>query len=123
MTLLFIFVKVPGEPPVILEAISNTSTSIELRWTEVTELYSMPLLGYVIVYKKRNGNFRVESMKSVLPMPLEAVVEDLEKFTDYIIRIYAFTSNGNGIPSQAVAVRTQEDGKFRLNFRDTTPFL
>ncbi|CAH3164520.1 unnamed protein product, partial [Porites evermanni] len=100
---------VPGEPPVILEAISNTSTSIELRWTEVTELYSMPLLGYIIVYKKRSGNFRVESMKSVLPMPLEAVVEDLEKFTDYIIRIYAFTSNGNGIPSQAVAVRTQED--------------
>ena len=95
-----------------MEAISNTSTSIELRWTEVTELYSMPLLGYVIVYKKRKGNFRVESMKSVLPMPLEAAVEDLEKFTDYIIRIYAFTSNGNGIPSQAVAVRTQEDGKF-----------
>ena len=90
MTLLFIFIKVPGEPPVILEAISNTSTSIELRWTEVTELYSMPLLGYVIVYKKRNENFRVESMKSVLPMPLEAVVEDLEKFTHYIIRIYAF---------------------------------
>ena len=110
MALLFIFIKVPGEPPVILEAISNTSTSIELRWTEVTELYSMPLLGYVIVYKKRNGKFRVESMKSVLPMPLEAVVEDLEKFTHYIIRIYAFTSNGNGIPSQAVAVQTQEDG-------------
>ena len=44
-------------------------------------------------------------------MPLEAVVDDLEKFTDYIIRIYAFTSNGNGIPSQAVAVQTQEDGK------------
>ncbi|CAH3191318.1 unnamed protein product, partial [Porites evermanni] len=100
---------VPGEPPVILEAISNTSTSIELRWTEVTELYSMPLLGYVIVYKKRKENFRVESMKSVLPMPLEAAVEDLEKFTDYIIRIYAFTSNGNGIPSQAVVVQTQED--------------
>ena len=50
-------------------------------------------------------------MNSVLPTPLEAVVEDLEKFTDYIIRIYAFTSNGNGIPSQAVAVQTQEDGK------------
>ena len=84
---------------------------MELRWTEVTELYSMPLLGYVIVYKKRNENFRVESMKSVLPTPLAAVVEDLEKFTDYIIRISAFTSNGNGISSQAVTVQTQEDGK------------
>ena len=71
----------------------------------------MPLLGYIILYKKSNGHFRVESMKSVLPTPLEAVVEDLEKFTDYIIRIYAFTSNGNGTPSQAVAVKTQEDGK------------
>ena len=50
-------------------------------------------------------------MKSVSPTPREAVLEDLEKFTDYIVRLYAFTSNGNGIPSQAVALRTQEDGK------------
>ena len=71
----------------------------------------MPLLGYVIVYKKSNENFRIESMKSVSPTPREAALEDLEKFTDYIVRIYAFTSNGNGIPSQAVALRTQEDGK------------
>ena len=56
-------------------------------------------------------------------MPLEAVVEDLEKFTDYIIRIYAFTSNGNGIPSQAVAVRTQEDGKFYAKFQGYEPFF
>ena len=51
-------------------------------------------------------------MKSVSPTPPEAVLEDLKKFTNYTIRVYAFTRNGNGVPSEAAHVRTQEDGKF-----------
>ena len=59
-------------------------------------------------------------MKSVSPTPPEAVLEDLKKFTNYTIRVYAFTSNGNGVASEAVQIRTQEDGKLiyrRLIFR------
>ena len=49
-------------------------------------------------------------MKSVLPTPLETTLEELEKFSDYTIRVFAFTSNGNGIPSEPVSLKTQEDG-------------
>lgn len=103
---------VPSEPPVILEANSTTSTSIELKWSEVTQLNAAPLLGYGIVYRRNNETFRSEFMKSVFPTPREAVIEDLEKFTEYTIRLFAFTRLGNGVPSQSVRLRTQEDGEF-----------
>lgn len=50
-------------------------------------------------------------MKSVAPVPREAILEDLKKFTNYTMRVYAFTKNGNGVPSEAISLRTQEDGK------------
>ena len=50
-------------------------------------------------------------MKSVAPVPQEAILEDLKKFTNYTIRVYAFTRNGNGVPSDAISLRTQEDGE------------
>ena len=103
--------SVPNEAPVILESNSTTSTTIKLKWSEVTQLNSAKLLGYVVIYKEINPKFQPDIMKSVSPTPREAVLEDLKKFTNYTIRMYAFTKNGNGIPSEAVTTRTQEDGK------------
>ena len=109
-----VFVVVPNGAPVILETESNTSTSIVVKWSEVTELNLELLLGYVVVYKEINRKFQAGNMKSVEPTPREAVLEDLKKFTNYTIRVYAFTSNGNGIPSEAASLRTQEEGEFFL---------
>lgn len=106
---MFLFSTVPDQAPVINKAESNSSTSIDLEWTQVTD--HEPVLGYVIVYKEINEKFHVDAMKAVAPTPLEAVLEDLKKFTNYTIRVYAFTSNGNGESSEAVSLRTQEDGK------------
>ena len=107
----FYFLVVPNEAPVILESNSTTSATIKLKWSEVKQLNSAPLLGYVIVYKEFNKKFHVNAMKSVAPVPREAMLEDLKKFTKYTIRVYAFTRNGNGVPSDAISLRTQEDGK------------
>lgn len=108
----YCFLAVPNEPPVILESNSTTSTTIRLKWSEVKQLNSAPLLGYVIVYKEIDKKFHVNAMKSVATAPRETILEDLKKFTNYTIRVYAFTSNGNGVPSDAISLRTQEDGKF-----------
>ena len=105
------FLAVPNEPPVILESNSTTSTTVKLKWSEVKQLNSAPLLGYVIVYKEIDKKFHVNAMKSVAPVPREAILEDLKKFTNYAMRVYAFTKNGNGVPSEAISLRTQEDGK------------
>lgn len=53
----------------------------------------------------------MDALKSVAPTPRETVLENLKKFTNYTIRVYAFTSNGNGISSEPVSLKTQEDGK------------
>ena len=111
MKLSFKPLAVPNEAPVILESNSTTSTTIKLKWSEVTQLNSAALQGYVIVYKEINTKFLPDVIKSVPPTPREAALENLKKFAYYTIRMYAFTKNGNGIPSEAVTIRTQEDGK------------
>lgn len=112
---LFYFV-VPSQPPAITQAVSTTSTTIYLEWTEVTQLNpaNSTLLGYGIVYKKTGEIFQIGFLKSVSPAPLEATLEDLEKFTNYAIRVFAFTDKGNGVSSQPVSLRTQEDSKVNL---------
>lgn len=102
---------VPNEPPVILEANSTTSTSITLKWSAVTQLNAASLRGYAIVYKKVTGKFQVDYMKSVSPTQREVTLDDLDKFTNYILRVFAFTSLGNGVSSEPVSLQTQEDGK------------
>lgn len=106
---------VPSEAPVILNAASPTSTTIFLKWTTVTHLNAATLLGYGIVYKKIKDKFEVDLLKSVPPTPLEATLEDLEKFTDYTVRVYGFTNNGNGVSSKPISLRTQEDGEPSTN--------
>ena len=102
---------VPDEAPAILDVTSTTSTTIDIKWTEVTQLHGATLQGYGIVYKKINENYKERFLKAVLPTPREATLEDLEKFTNYTIRVFAFTSYGNGVSSQPVSIRTQEDGE------------
>lgn len=102
-----------------MESSSTTATTIRLKWSEVKELNSAPLLGYVIVYKEIDKKFHVNAMKSVAPAPREAILEDLKKFTNYTIRVYAFTRNGNGVPSDAISLRTQEDGESTAVYAET----
>ena len=102
---------VPNEPPVILEAKSTTSTSITLKWSEVTQPNAASLRGYAIVYKKITGKFQVDFMKSTSPTQKEVTLDDLEKFTNYTLRVFAFTSLGNGVSSEPASLKTLEDGK------------
>jgi protein sidekick len=48
------------------------------------------------------------------------VMGGLEKFTDYNITVLCFTDPGDGLRSQPVEVRTDEDGK--LCFIQGVPF-
>ena len=67
----------------------------------------------MIVYKEAKKKFKTNTTKSVPLNASEAMLEDLKKFTNYTIRVFAFSSKGNGVPSVAFTVRTQEDGKLR----------
>ena len=115
------YLPVPQQAPVVLETKSSKSTVIVIRWRQN---HSFPTLGNMIVYKEANKKFKTSTMKSVPHNTSEAVLEDLKKFTNYTIRVFAFSSKGNGVPSDAVTVRTQEDGKFRkIGLWGTLTFL
>ena len=53
-------------------------------------------------------------MKSVSPSQREVTLDDLDKFTNYVLRVFAFTSLGNGVSSEPVSLKTQEDGKLSM---------
>ena len=108
--LVFFSLPVPQKAPVDLETKSSKSTSIVIKWRQN---HSDQTLGNMIVYKEANKKFTTNTTKSVPLDTSEAMLEDLKKFTNYTIRVFAFSSKGNGVPSDAVTVRTHEDGKFR----------
>ena len=93
-----------------MEPKSSKSTSIVIK---LSKNHSDQTLGNMIVYKEANKKFKANTMKSVPLNTSEAILEDLKKFTNYTIRVFAFSSKGNGVPSVAFTVRTQEDGKLR----------
>ena len=45
----------------------------------------------------------------------EIEIKDLEVFTNYTVRLCTFSSSGNGLPSIAHYVRTDEDGTLTLS--------
>ena len=94
----------------VLESKSSKSTSIVIKWSKN---HSDQTLGHMIVYKEANKKFTTYTTKSVPLDTSDAMLEDLKKFTNYTIRVFAFSSKGNGVPSVAFTVRTQEDGKLR----------
>ncbi|XP_022801150.1 uncharacterized protein LOC111338870 isoform X2 [Stylophora pistillata] len=98
--------NVPQQAPEIVEANSTKSTSIDIKWMQRS---SAPFLGNMIVYKETGKKFKTNTIKSVPATEPGAVLEDLKKFTNYTIRVFTFTNEGNGVPSDDVTVRTQED--------------
>jgi hypothetical protein len=52
----------------------------------------------------------VDQLKSIRPKETSTILSGLKKFTNYILRIVASTANGNGIPSDPVTIKTDEDG-------------
>ena len=69
---------VPNEAPVILELNSPTSTTIHLKWSEVTQLNSVPLLGYVIIFKENITRFQPEIQKICATLAAEDGVGGFE---------------------------------------------
>lgn len=111
---LFLFAcLVPSVSPTILTIRNETSTSFFLLWTPVPSIYlkGKNLTGYSIFYKQRTADYLPDQMKAVTGDKTSTIVEGLKKYTDYSARILAFTASGNGISSNPIDFKTDEDGK------------
>ena len=106
----FVLTVVPSLPPTDIRAYNRSSTSLTVTWNRVAQGYTHGIvLGYLVFYKRQkdfDGNF-INSSSLVL----SADLENLDKFTVYVVKVLAFTIKGNGVISNETSVRTHEDGE------------
>lgn len=103
--------SVPNEAPNIIKAFATSSTSIYIKWSAVSDTNGAPLLGYTVFYRQTKSLFKPDVVQPVRNNVTKARIDNLNKFTSYVIRVLAFTGNGNGVASDRMTVSTDEDGK------------
>ncbi|XP_077985299.1 cell adhesion molecule DSCAM-like [Glandiceps talaboti] len=101
---------VPSQPPLMVQATAHSSTSIMIVWSPppLPSLNGI-LQGYKVIYKTvradgdESGTF-VQETKS-----LRVTIHGLEKFTNYSVEVLAYTRVGDGVRSEPIHVRTEQD--------------
>lgn len=100
----------PSRSPDNLRAHNTSSTSLLVSWGKVRHGYVHGiLLGYRLQYKTTS---KLQYVTLVMGrVSSQTLLEGLMKYTDYKIRISAFTRIGDGPNSRTITVRTDEDGE------------
>ena len=102
-------------PPQEVELSNTSSTSILVEWQPPNSTVLYKVLGYRIFYKESNDTSLNMFVKAVERNVLELEITDLEHYTNYSVRVCAFSSAGNGVPTAAHHVITDEYGKLVLH--------
>ena len=91
---------------------NTSSTSIQITWNPIPQSNVHGILeGYRIQLKKANESYWEEEY-NITKDDYSKNIENLWKYTKYVIRIVGFTSIGDGPYSPEVTVWTDEDGKY-----------
>lgn len=106
---------VPSRSPINVTAFNTSSTSINVTWFPVPDdRVNGILLGYSVLYRKADKPFEKFQNMTVCASLFEVAITNLDFFTNYEIRVLAFTVAGKGNISNPVFCMTDEDGKFTL---------
>ncbi|KAL5020556.1 hypothetical protein ScPMuIL_003448 [Solemya velum] len=106
----FTLEDVPSQPPQGVHAEALTSHSIRVEWTPPPMVTMHGILqGYKVLYKPVRQDEDESDARVVTSMDLEAVVDGLEKFSNYSLQVLAYTRKGEGVRSQIIYLMTQED--------------
>ena len=112
----------PTGPPSDFDELSKTSRSITISWASVSDSHKNGIItGYRVIYRAlQNG---INSTVTVNTSEgsesdgrtTEKTLYGLNEFTNYSIRVLAFTVKGDGPPSVAKTIQTKEDSKLSNN--------
>lgn len=108
----FILKLAPDGPPPDISARSDNSSVLDVLWSPVLqENQNGVILGYLIALSDAWG----ESLRNVTQNSRQTYTQfqGLEPWTNYSVKVSAFTSKGNGPYSASLLANTEEDG--RLN--------
>ena len=110
---LLIVSSVPASPPANINAVTVSSTAIQVSWNEVPAIDQNGIITqYEVEYNQ--STFNGATMYSTITVDSSTLTVDLtglEEYVEYSIRVRAYTSVGAGPYSDVVIERTQEDGK------------
>ena len=100
----------PSGPPQQVTLGDVTSTSIKVTWAPVKfEDQNGIIKGYKVIYRALpNG----QNVTKVVDIEKALTIGGLNEFTNYSIRVLAFTAIGDGPLSVAQVKQTLEDSKF-----------
>ena len=106
----------PNGPPTNVKATAQNSTTISVSWGPVVEQDRNGIIkGYEIIYQALPNGSNMAKMINISTENQESeqdtTLDGLNEFTNYSIRLLAFTSEGNGPFSDAIVVQTQQDSK------------
>lgn len=107
----------PSAPPQDVSLLSLSSTSIKVSWVAPpTDSYQGKIVGYSLAYKAVTGEDVERHQVSGIGADITSyVLEDLEKWTEYLVWVRAHAEVGPGPESPAAHIRTEEDGMLMMS--------
>ena len=118
----------PSSSPQGVQASAKNSTSVFVSWAAVgNEQRNGIIKGYKVIYQAlpdgRNVTRFVNISDEDQGKEQDITLGDLVKFTNYSIRVLAFTVVGDGPPSEVKIVQTQQDSKLHSSCKILKKFL
>lgn len=104
----------PSAPPQEVHLLSLSSTSIKVSWlAPPTDSRHGDIVGYSLAFQALAGEDTKRHQVSGIGAEVTSyVLEDLEKWVEYLVWVRAHTDVGPGPESPAARIRTKEDGMF-----------
>ncbi|XP_025755022.1 protein tyrosine phosphatase receptor type Fa isoform X5 [Oreochromis niloticus] len=101
----------PSAPPQEVHLLSLSSTSIQVSWVAPpTDSQHGEIVGYSLAYQALTGEDQKRHQVSGIGADITSyILEDLEKWMEYLVWVRAHTDVGPGPESSAAKVRTKED--------------
>ncbi|XP_049947468.1 Down syndrome cell adhesion molecule-like protein Dscam2 [Schistocerca serialis cubense] len=101
---------VPDAAPLDVQCTALTSQSILVMWSSppATEINGI-LKGYKVVYRSLADWNEISPPTEQVTQDQKFTLRNLESFCNYSIEVRAYTAKGDGVSSQPIFCRTQED--------------
>lgn len=102
----------PIEIPSNVSAVNTSSTSLLVNWTHIENINWRGIpLGYRIYYWSPELPLEPVLNTTALPSMNYFELKSLSKYTTYCLNVTAFNSGGDGNSSNALCLKTDQDGK------------
>ncbi|XP_071538976.1 cell adhesion molecule Dscam2-like isoform X2 [Panulirus ornatus] len=101
---------VPSAPPESVKCDPLSSQALRVRWHPLPlNLSNGPVQGYKVFYKRTSNIEGSNAVEIKRTTNLETNLQGLGRFTNYSVRILAFTAAGDGVVSSPVHCSTLQD--------------